>query len=121
MKIDTPFFITKKGKGWRNAPRYTTLRYLDGSEVEKKKIKKKHLRKGPFVFVEGTISGYYEKDGEKIRITNLVGYNGKSFLKYCPNCKKIKPIKDFDYSGRTTDNKRDQSNCSKCRSRYEMS
>ncbi|MGP1411617.1 MAG: hypothetical protein ACTTKD_07265 [Peptoanaerobacter stomatis] len=61
------------------------------------------------------INGY---DSNNYRVTNLVGYDGNSLLKLCPNCKKTKIVTDFGYDGRVTNRKRDQSNCNDCRGRY---
>lgn len=61
------------------------------------------------------INGY---DANNNRVTNLVGYDGLEFLKRCTNCNIDKHVTEFGYSGRTTNGRRDQSQCSNCRSRY---
>lgn len=62
-------------------------------------------------------SGY---DSRGRRITNLVGHNGKCFIKRCPHCEQDLPETDFGYDGRDTGEpaRRDQSNCTECRGRY---
>lgn len=60
------------------------------------------------------INGY---DANNNRVTNLVGYDGIELIKRCPQCTD-KHITDFGYSGRTTNMKRDQSQCTDCRGRY---
>ena len=51
------------------------------------------------------------------RITNLVGHNGRQFLKVCPNCGCEKTETEFGYDGRDTGEitRRDQSWCTECR------
>ncbi len=63
------------------------------------------------------MSGY---DNLGRRVTNLVGHDGQYFIKFCPNCLKEKPEMDFGYNGRDTGEptRRDQSNCTECRGRY---
>ncbi len=61
------------------------------------------------------ISGY---DSNNNRITNLVGFDGHELLKVCPKCSGIKHVTDYGYSGRYTNRRRDQSQCSYCRSLY---
>lgn len=61
------------------------------------------------------INGY---DANNNRVTNLVGYDGVELMKRCPHCDIDKHITDFGYSGRTTNRKRDQSQCTVCRGRY---
>lgn len=59
-------------------------------------------------------------DNRHRRVTNLVGHVGNQFLKWCPHCEKQMPETEFGYDGRDTgeENRRDQSNCTSCRSRY---
>lgn len=67
-----------------------------------------------------SVNGYFLQDGEKIRVTNIVGYDytAKDFLKQCPQCGSVETIEAFDYAGRVTDELRDQSNCMDCRGNY---
>lgn len=51
-------------------------------------------------------------DGNKTRITNIVGYDNGDFLKVCPNCGKILPSEAF---GLRITMDRDQSWCMDCR------
>lgn len=62
-------------------------------------------------------SGY---DAQNHRVTNLVGHNGVQFIKNCPHCNRNLPETDFGYAGRDTgeERRRDQSNCTQCRARY---
>ena len=62
-------------------------------------------------------SGY---DSNNRRITNLVGHNGNQFIKRCPHCGGDLPETYFGYDGRDTGERtrRDQSNCTDCRGRY---
>ena len=60
------------------------------------------------------INGY---DANNNRVTNLVGYDGTELIKRCPQCTD-KHATEFGYSGRTTNRKRDQSQCTNCRARY---
>lgn len=59
-------------------------------------------------------------DNRGRRITNLVGHDGRHFIKHCPYCEKDLPETDFGYDGRDTGEptRRDQSECTKCRNRY---
>lgn len=61
------------------------------------------------------INGY---DANNNRVTNLVGYDGIELVKRCPHCNSDKHVTEFGYSGRTTDRRRDQSQCTACRGRY---
>lgn len=62
-----------------------------------------------------SVNGYDENNN---RITNLVGFDGSSLLKRCPRCQQTKIVTEFGYSGRVTNSRRDQSNCSACRGSY---
>lgn len=57
-------------------------------------------------------------DSNNNRVTNLVGYDGKELIKRCPGCNNDKHVTDFGYSGRITNRKRDQSQCTSCRGQY---
>ena len=52
------------------------------------------------------------RDGNNVRITNIVGYENGDFLKWCPCCKRIRSSQNFGL--RLTENK-DQSYCTDCR------
>lgn len=71
--------------------------------------------KGLFPCSFSKMNGY---DANNNRVTNLVGFNGHELLKKCPNCSGEKDVTAFGYSGRVTNEKRDQSNCTDCRSLY---
>ncbi len=121
MDIIYPIYFTKKGRGidWR-VPRNRiniTLRYENGSTTVSDYLSGLHLHSA-FTFDDGYVSGYFIDDDEMVRVTNLVGYDGNNILKWCPNCKQIKGIEGFDYSGRYANGQRDQSNCKDCRSMY---
>ena len=120
MKLKTPFYFTKEGRGWRTSSVPVTLIYEDGMCVATAVLKKSHLKRGNFEIAEGIAFGYYvdQDTGEKIRITNIVGYQNGQFLKWCPHCERTMTLEEFDYSGRFTGEQRDQSNCSDCRSSY---
>lgn len=59
-------------------------------------------------------------DSKEKRITNIVGHDGKQFIKKCPHCKRELPETAFGEMGRDTGEgtRRDQSNCGECRARY---
>lgn len=61
------------------------------------------------------INGY---DANHNRVTNLVGFDGTELLKKCPCCEVNKHVTEFGYSGRMTNARRDQSQCTLCRSGY---
>lgn len=59
------------------------------------------------------------RDQYNNRLTNFVKYDAqKGWIKHCPSCNLDKPLDYFDYSGRHTNEQRDQSQCSECRSQY---
>lgn len=63
------------------------------------------------------VSGYDASDannGRGVRITNIVKATGATLVKHCPNCEGDKPFAGFGES-RTTNELRDQSNCTECR------
>jgi hypothetical protein len=118
MKIEYPLYFTKKGKGWKKSPKDVTLNYEDGTSKTTRVLKKADLECGDFKIEGKSAFGYFENDsGEKIRITNIVGCKNGKLRKRCPKCGKKKSLKKFDLTGRDTAGKRDQSNCSKCRSK----
>jgi|GEM_PF-3369161 len=121
MDINYPIYFTRKGRGinWRLAINRirVTIRYNNGNTLVSDNLSGIHLRSS-FTFDGGYVSGYFIEGNEMIRVTNLVGYDGSSILKWCPNCEQIKDIEDFDYSGRYVNGQRDQSNCKDCRSGY---
>lgn len=122
MNITYPITFTVKGPGWKEPCNKitVTILYDSGSKISTNQLTKSMLTE-PFIFLDSSgesdsFNGYF---GNLHRITNIVGYDGKTLLKSCPKCKKIKPLTGFDYSGRHTANEwRDQSNCSDCRKSY---
>lgn len=58
-----------------------------------------------------------ENSGKGLRVTNISGVQNGGLLKWCPGCKTDKPQAQFDPL-RTTNERRDQSNCVDCRSQY---
>ena len=119
MEMKLPFYFTSSGKGWRHSPRDVTLRYEDGSVQTTGVLGPQHLAGGGFSVEESPVSGFYVDDvGREVRITNIVGFDGSRFLKYCPSCGRTKPVSEFGASGRHTTGPRDQSECSACRSEY---
>ncbi|TPV92969.1 MAG: hypothetical protein B7733_22970 [Myxococcales bacterium FL481] len=63
------------------------------------------------------VSGYDaspRNDHRGARITNIVGADANSLIKRCPHCKIRKPFADFGEE-RTTNELRDQSYCTECR------
>lgn len=87
------------------------INYYDGS-VENSSIFP--TSKGLIKCTFSKVNGY---DANNNRVTNLVGYDGKELMKRCPQCTD-KHVTDFGYSGRTTNRKRDQSQCTACRGKY---
>ncbi|NLK94511.1 MAG: hypothetical protein GX275_04860 [Clostridiales bacterium] len=61
-------------------------------------------------------SGY---DSNNNSVKKLVGYDGIQLIKRCPHCNCDKHVTEFGYSGRTTDRRRDQSQCTDCRGRFK--
>lgn len=118
MTVNYPIVFTISGRGWRNSPISVTLKYGGGTKVSTGTLNQTHLQQGDFSIVEGPVSGYFMSGGDQVRVTNLVGAQNGVLLKSCPHCGKIKPIYEFDDSGRFTGEQRDQSNCNDCRSSY---
>jgi hypothetical protein len=58
-----------------------------------------------------------ENSGRGLRVTNISGVLNGDLLKWCPRCENDKPQAQFDPL-RTTNERRDQSNCVDCRSQY---
>ena len=75
-----------------------------------------------FKFVNSQSNNYVAvclRDDNMNRLTNFVGYNvNQGWIKHCPCCGQNKPLINFDYSGRVTNEIRDQSNCNECRGKY---
>lgn len=94
------------------------ITYNSGQSFITNIIEEVHITGEPFV-IEPKINGV---DAEHVRITNIVGHNGVSFLKRCPNPECDNPIKtvhEFGDSGRVSSGRRrDQSNCNNCRAKY---
>lgn len=61
-----------------------------------------------------------ENGGRGIRLTNLCGIHHGELHKVCPHCHHVKPLSAYGEGGRTTDEYRDQSNCTECRGRYHL-
>lgn len=62
-----------------------------------------------------------ENNGRGITLTNLCGIHHGELWKVCPPyCKQVKPMSGYGDGGRTTDQYRDQSNCTECRGRYRL-
>lgn len=121
MVIIYPFNFTRGGSGinWRLERNRldVLLRYSDGSEVTTNNLTINHLTSS-FIILDGPISGYFTDSLQQIRVTNLVGFDGTNLLKRCPSCGYDKSLVGFDYSGRYTDGRRDQSCCNECRGNY---
>jgi len=67
------------------------------------------------------VNGYdssHENDGKGLRVTNLCGVLSGELLKLCPKCDLIKNFYHYGPSYRTTNEKRDQSDCEECRGNY---
>jgi hypothetical protein len=77
-------------------------------------------RMGVQVHVSGRDSSS-ENSGRGIRLTNLCGIHEGELFKICPHCQQVKPLTAYGDGGRTTDEFRDQSNCTECRGRYRLS
>lgn len=68
------------------------------------------------------VNGYdssHENEGRGLRITNLCGTLNGEILKLCPKCGQVKNFYHYGVSYRTTNEKRDQSECEVCRSNYQ--
>ena len=120
MNADFPIYFTDKGKGWRGSQRTVRLEYEDGTCLDTSVLDECHLERGNFTICGEPANGYYVEScsGREIRVTNIVGGEDGRLFKECPHCGEVKPLDEFDYSGRVTDDQRDQSQCSKCRNRY---
>lgn len=122
MIIVYPIYLTLGGRGvrWRD-PRNrlsVNIRYTNSDVIINTDcLNISHLN-NPFVIENGPINGYFIDNGEMIRVTNLVGYDGSSILKRCPACGVVEQLEGFDYEGRDTGVRRDQSNCMVCRANY---
>ena len=55
------------------------------------------------------------RDGNGLRVTNIVGCSDRDFFKECPSCGRIKSSEAF---GLRKTVRSDQSNCTDCRSQY---
>lgn len=85
------------------------IKYPDGTTEESTKFPGD---RGQVICTFTKMNGY---DNVNNRVTNLVGYDGESLLKLCPNCNEIKKVEEFGTKGRTVVRKRDQSHCIECR------
>lgn len=121
MKIIYPIYFTLSGRGvnWRDPSNriLVTIEYSDDRKLRVGKLERHHMSL-PFKFMNGLVSGYFIQNSQYVRVTNLVGFDGKSLIKRCPSCHLEKAIDEFDYTGRYTNGPRDQSNCFECRSSY---
>jgi hypothetical protein len=59
-----------------------------------------------------------ENENRGTRLTNLAGIQGGELMKVCPWCDRTKRHNEYGDHGRTTNEYRDQSNCTDCRNRY---
>lgn len=112
MRIILPFRLTGSGNPGYRYPNSVTIRYSNGSILTNISVITSNMLTSPFRM--DISSGY---GSNNVRITNIAGYDGTDFLKWCPHCKKIKPLSDFDNIGRYNSS-RDQSNCNDCRGSY---
>ena len=119
MNIVYPVYFTLGGKGvnWREARNSISvdINYTNGNTVLNTNCLNTNHLGTPFTIYPNPVNGYFIEGREMIRVTNLVGYDGNSILKCCPACGLTKSLEDFDYKGRDTGGKRDQSNCMVCR------
>lgn len=112
MNINLPLQLTGTHQYARQS-KTVDLIFDNNHIISTSNITNAHTSQGAFTLSEVS-SGY---DANNIRITNIAGYNGFTFLKYCPHCERIKPLVDFDNIGRYNSS-RDQSNCNACRGSY---
>lgn len=125
MYIRLPFVFTDSGRGWykrsKKSPTFVNIQYDTGLIEKINTLQQKDLFASfRIVSGSGSCNGYFEWSRFAIRITNIVGYDheAKDFLKQCPQCGFVGITSHFDYEGRVTDMKRDQSNCMNCRGSY---
>ena len=113
MIVTLPLRLTGSGpSGYRN-PNYVDIVYENGQIIHNVNIIDNSITTSPFTM--NMSSGY---DAHNNRITNIVGFDGHNLLKHCPSCNLNKPTTAFGYSGRYTTSRRNQSECSDCRSSY---
>ncbi|HBF7094797.1 TPA: hypothetical protein ACG3JU_003746 [Clostridioides difficile] len=113
MKVEFPLRLTGSGLQGYQEQKKVDIIYEDGIKIVDVSVINSDIMKKPFIMEQS--SGF---DSKGNRITNIVGFDGTELLKVCPNCGEIKPATEFDYKGRVTNSKRDQSNCGKCRANY---
>ncbi|MGV2805050.1 hypothetical protein GNF85_15535 [Clostridium perfringens] len=113
MIVTLPLRLTESGNPGYRIPNSVSIIYRDGTMLTNVNIIDDSITIMPFFMVRS--SGY---DANNNRITNIVGFDGNSLLKYCPSCGATKPTTEFGYTGRVTTSRRDQSECSDCRSSY---
>lgn len=89
-----------------------TITYLDGTIEQSSSFPG---TRGENICNFPQINGYDANDN---RVTNLVGYDGQTLLKRCPACGLDKSPLAYGERGRVTGRRRDQSQCSDCRSGY---
>ncbi|MDD7372568.1 MAG: hypothetical protein SO136_06275 [Sarcina ventriculi] len=113
MMVNLPLRLTGSGNPGYRIPNTVTITYSNGRILRNVGLIDTSITTSSFTM--DMSSGY---DSNVNRITNIVGYNGQYLLKYCPQCGHTKPTIDFDWSGRVTTGRRDQSDCNNCRGSY---
>lgn len=111
MIVSLPLTLTGSGPLGYRTPNYVDIVYQNGQTLTHINVIDDSITIFPFTM--DMSSGY---DSNNNRVTNIVGFDGQTLLKYCPCCNLIKPTTDFGYAGRVTTSRRDQSQCSDCRS-----
>lgn len=122
MNIVYPIYFTLGGVGvrWREVRNRirVDINYTNNNNIINTDILNTNHLNGSFEIINGPVSGYFIENNEMVRVTNLIGYDGYSILKLCPNCGNVKTLEEFDYEGRDSGGRRDQSNCMECRKSY---
>lgn len=108
-----PLKLTESGNPGYRINKSVTITYADGTQLNNIQRIDSSITIKPFTMPMS--SGY---DSTGARITNIVGFDGTNLLKYCPSCNLVKLTTEFGYSGRTTNGRRDQSECNDCRASY---
>lgn len=113
MIVNLPLRLTESGNPGYRIPKSVTITYEDGTQSNNVSVINSTITTMPFTMPMS--SGY---DSTGARITNIVGFDGTNLLKHCPSCNLNKRTTEFGWSGRVTTGRRDQSECSDCRSSY---
>lgn len=113
MIVTLPLRLTGSGPSGCNQPNSVTVTYQSGQVLRNVGVIDSNITTSAFTM--DMSSGY---DANNNRITNIVGFDGHELLKHCPRCNLPKPTTQFGYSGRVTTSRRDQSECTDCRSGY---